>query len=152
MPGPSGNSASSTMDDGEKARSIRNKRKYVSSVLLSINTYCYFYTSGKRKCHDDNLELFHLLSEMDEAAEKRQAEFETKQLKLLADLQQTSRQKEHEHEERVMAMMMSMMQQTTALLAGQPPVPLNPSAGRMPPGPFFPNTMYRSPSYYPPSD
>ena len=99
MPGPSGNSASSTMDDGEKARSIRNKRKHVSSVLLSINTYCYFYTSGKRKCHDDNLELFHLLSEMDEAAEKRQAEFETKQLKLLADLQQTSRQKEHEHEE-----------------------------------------------------
>ena len=88
---------------------------------------------------------------MDEAAEKRQAEFETKQLKLLADLQQTSRQKEHEHEQRVMAMMMSMMQQTTALLAGQPPVPLNPSAGRMPPGPFFPNTMYRSPSYYPSS-
>ena len=89
---------------------------------------------------------------MDEAAEKRHAEFDAKQLKLLADLQQTSRQQEHEHEERIMAMMMSLMQQTMTLFAGQPPVPMNPSAGRMPPGPFFPDTMYQSPSYYPPSD
>ena len=89
---------------------------------------------------------------MDEAAEKRHAVFDAKQLKLLADLQQTSRQQEHEHEERIMAMMMSLMQQTMTLFAGQPPVPMNPSAGRMPPGPFFPDTMYQSPSYYPPSD
>ena len=73
---------------------------------------------------------------MDEVVEKRQAEFDAKQLKLLADLQQTSRQKEHEHEERMMAMM-SMMQQTMALFVGQPPEPMSPSAGRMPPGPFF---------------
>ena len=81
---------------------------------------------------------------MDDAAEKRQVEFDAKQLKLLADLQQTSRQQEHEHEERIMATMMSMMQQTMALFLGRPPMPMNPSAGRMPPGPFFPDTMYHS--------
>ena len=80
--------------------------------------YCYFYTSGKHKRHDEKSELLHLLSEMDEAAEKQQAEFDAKQLKLLADLQQTSRQKEHEHEERMITMMMSMMQQNMALFAG----------------------------------
>ena len=112
-----------------------------------FNTYCYFYTSGKCKRHADKSELLHLLSEMDDAAEKRQTEFDAKQLKLLADLQQ-----EHEHEERIMAMMMSLMQQTMTLFTGRPPVPMNPSAGRMPPGPFFPDTMYQSPSYYPPSD
>ena len=83
---------------------------------------------------------------MEEHAQKRQSEMETNQIKLLAEMQKEAREAEQRHEERMMGMMMSVMQQTMAMAAGwygphysagpgiPPPSPTaNPSYGLYPP-------------------
>ena len=113
-----------------------------------------FFTLRKRKRQHDKTEMLHILSELEEAAEKRQAESDEKQLKLMVELQQKARKQEQEHEERMVGMMMSMMQQTMALFAERFSTPTHPSVApgsMIPQSPHFSEDMYRPPSYYLPS-
>ena len=82
---------------------------------------------------------------MEERAQKRQSEMETNQIKLLAEMQE-AREAEQRHEELMMGMMMSVMQQMMAMAAGRygphysagpgippPPPTANPSYELYPP-------------------
>ena len=83
---------------------------------------------------------------MEERAQKWLAESDINQLKLLAEMQQETRQQEHRHEKHMISMMMSFMQQTMAMAAEQygPHYFAGPGIPPPPPLPPMPNQPYAS--------
>ena len=108
--------------------------------------FLYHFNAAKRKREDDT---FHFLAELEEAAEHRQAEADSKHLKLMIDLQNQSRQHELEHEQKMMSMMMSMMQQTMSMGA---PASIAPQSSVADPGSSlrFPLPSSSAGGMYPP--
>jgi len=118
-------SSTSTSDkveatEGSSATTTRGKGNSADvyscyNIVFCSNLWLVFLPPGKRKRQDDT---YHFLAELEEAAQRRQAESDAKHLKLMADLQNQAQEQEQKHEERMMMMMTSMMQQTAAVIAG----------------------------------
>ena len=120
-------SAGST-SSGFRPSNQKNTKKKCKMCMFCIHIhffillvqYCFVHT--KRKQEGISTDVFEVLGELEERADKRWFTMEEKRMKLEAELEEKRRREEWNHELRMQKMMMGCMQQMFTNFAPHPPM------------------------------